>query len=178
VLLTAEDLPTLADDGCYHELLDWVLSEVTPPGGLHGQTLTAVAALLHAYVRQNRLGRVLAGDPGIILGRNPDRVRAPDICFIARERVPAGGIPAGYLEIVPDFVVEIVSPINRAGEVEQKTQEWLQAGVRRIWVVYPETHSVTAYRTLADVRVSTESETIDGAPVLPEFAMQVADLCA
>ncbi len=56
---------------------------------------------LTAHIRGSNLGVVLVGDPGIVLHRNPDRVRAPDVCYISQERIPAGGIPSGYLDVVP-----------------------------------------------------------------------------
>ena len=176
LLLTAEDLLKLPDDGRFYELLDGELVEMSPPGGAHGKVTLMVGYHLLAHVKANELGEVLAGDPGIILRRNPDRVRAPDVCFIARERLPAGGIPAGYLEVVPDFIVEVVSPGDRAAEVQEKAEEWLRAGARLVWVLYPKTRSILAYQGLASARVYADADTITGAPVLPDFSIGVAEL--
>src|SRR5487761_1855071 len=147
-LSTAEDLLKLPDDGKLYELLDGELVEMSPPGGTLGKAMAKISQLLLNHVEGPGLGEVLCGDPGIILLRYPDRVRAPDVCFIARERVPAGGISAKYLEVVPDFVIEIVSPDDRASEVQEKIEEWLRAGARLVWAVYPQTRSVVAYRGL------------------------------
>ena len=175
-LITAEELLTLPDDGKCYELLDGELVGTMPPGGEHALVMVSASFALRAYVRDHALGAVLAGDPGIILHRNPDRVRAPDVCFISRERVPEGGIPQGYLEVVPDFMIEIVSPGDSAGEVQAKLEEWLRAGARLVWAMYPDTCSIVAYKSLQSGRVFAESELIDAAPVLPEFSIRVADL--
>ena len=177
-LLTAEDLFKLPDDGYRYELLDGELVKMAPPGGEHGLVLFDVTLPLGNYVTAHDLGAVLVGGPGIVLRRNPDRVRAPDLCFIARDRIPAGGLPRGYLEVIPDLVVEVISPGDRAAEVQEKVEEWLTAGVRLVWALYPRTRSVAAYQSLTVVRVYTESDVLDGAPVLPGFSWPVASLFA
>lgn len=175
-LLTAEDLFELPDDGRRYELLDGELKEMTPPGGEHGGVEANLTYLLNAHVRERGLGRVLSGDPGVFLRRNPDRVRAPDVCFIAAGRLPGDKPPAGYLEIVPDLIIEIISPNDKASDVQQKIEEWLAAGAKLVWALYPATHSIVAYRSLTDIRVYTEADTIDGSPVLPDFTCKVAEL--
>jgi Uma2 family endonuclease len=173
--LTAEDLLALPDDGLRHELLDGELVDVAPPGGEHGSVQMNIGVVLIAHVKPRGLGVVL-GEVGVILRRDPDRVRAPDVCFIARDRLPQGRVPKGYLELVPDLVVEVVSPSDRAEEVQQKIEEWLRAGARLVWVVYPATRSVAAYRGGAEAHLYAEPGTLDGAPVLPDFACPVAEL--
>jgi Uma2 family endonuclease len=176
-LLTIEDLAHLPDDG-YHryELLDGELISMAPAGGEHGGSVTRWAAQLWMHVDSRQLGMVLTGDVGIILRRNPDRVRAPDVCFIARDRLPPGGISRSFLEIVPDLIIEVVSPGDTASEVQQETEEWLSAGARLVWNAYPDTRSVMAFRSLDQVRVYSANDTLDGSPVLPQFTCLVADL--
>ncbi|MBI4498633.1 MAG: Uma2 family endonuclease [Chloroflexi bacterium] len=177
-LLTAEDLLRLPEDECRYELLDGELVTMAPTGAEHGRIAARVAYRLLMHVEAHNGGAVLTNDPGIILRRNPDRVRAPDVCFIARERIPAGGLPQGYLETVPDLIVEVVSPNDTAVDVQQKVEEWLQAGARLVWVVYPGTRSVVVYQSLTQVRVYKEGDTLDGAPVWSDFACPVASLFA
>lgn len=175
-LMTAEELLKLPDDGRRYELLDGELVEMAPAGWEHGRVAARAAHRLLGHVEAQQLGEVVSGDPGIILRRNPDRVRAPDVCFVARDRLPREGVLKGYVDIVPDLVVEVISPNDTAAEVQQKIEEWLSAGARLVWAMYPDTRSVVAYRGLADVRVYTESDTLDAAPVLPDFTCPVASL--
>lgn len=175
-LLSAEDLLKLGEDGRWCELLDGRLVKMAPAGGIHGEIVSRADYVLRTHVDANQLGKVLAGDPGIILSRNPDRVRAPDVCFIAREHVPEEGLPSGYLEIVPDFVIEVISPGDTASEVEAKVEEWLRAGVRLVWAMYPKTRSLVAYESLAVVHLYTETDTVSGATVLPDLSIRVAEL--
>lgn len=176
-LLTADDLLRLPDDGWRYELLDGVLVKMSPPGARHGGVGGNVYYALRSFVTTRGLGIVLL-DVGIILRHNPDRVRAPDVCFISRERVPTGGIPSGYLEFVPDLIVEVVSPFDRRGEVRRKVEEWLRSGARLVWVVDPERRSVAVYRPGQPAQTLTEGDTLDAAPVLPDFSTAARDFFA
>jgi len=84
-------------------------------------------------------------------------------------------LPEGFIEVVPDLIVEIVSPSDRAGAVQQKTDEWLRAGARLVWTVYPETRTVVA-QTSDATQAYREGDTLTGEPVLPGFAAPVAAL--
>jgi len=177
-LMTAEDLLRLPTDACRYELLDGELIEMSPANGRHNKIMGRITVLLTNYTDLGALGDVLPGDTGFVLRRNPDRVRAPDVCFIAANRLPPEGIPPAFLEIVPDLVVEIVSPSDSAAMVQQKTEEWLQAGVRLVWTVYPETRTVVASQNLEATRIYHETDTLSGEPVLPDFSVLVAALFA
>jgi Uma2 family endonuclease len=177
-LITAEELFAMGD--CYPnvELIDGQLRELPAADWTHGERMLAVGIMIGGYVRAQRLGEVAVGGTGIVLSRDPDTVRGADVAFISAERLPSDRPITGYSEIVPDFVVEVVPPGDRADEIEQKVAQWLEAGVRLVWVVYPATRHVVAYRELAHPRVYTDAETIDGEPVLPGFACAVAEIFA
>lgn len=115
----------------------------------------------------------IGNETGVRLRRNPDRVRAPDAYLIMRNRLPRGRSITGYLEVVPDWIVEVVSPNDRASEVQDKVQEWLHAGARLVWVLYPKTRTLLAHRGRRDVVVFESHEEADGAPVLPDFRCRV-----
>src|SRR5207245_800698 len=83
---------------------------------------------LGAHVRAAALGRVYA-EAGFKLASDPDTVRGPDIAFISRGRLPDPE-PAGFPDLAPDLVVEVLSPGDRPGEVLAKVADWLSAGRR------------------------------------------------
>ena len=74
--------------------------------------------------------------------------------------------------------MEVISPSDYAAEVHRKVQEWPDAGVKAVWVVYPDTKVVTVHRSRQDVRGFSEGDTFDGAPVLPEFSVRVSEFFA
>lgn len=175
-LLTAEELLLMPDNDMRTELLDGVLIEMSPPGGVHARVMARLVRILGNYVEEHALGEVLTGDPGVILRRNPDRVRAPDVCFIAKERLPSTGVPDGYLDFVPDLIAEIISPEDRPGAVRQKVAEWLDGGARLVWIVYPNSRRVVAKRHRADERIFHVGEKLDAEPVLAGFSVPVSEL--
>ncbi|MHB8575616.1 MAG: Uma2 family endonuclease [Dehalococcoidia bacterium] len=175
-LLTAEDLYCLPSIDGRSELLDGRLVEMAPVGAEHNGAMNNTAFHLTNHVRQKALGWVLPGDTGVILHRNPDRVRCPDVCFIARERIPAGALPGGFLTVVPDLIVEIVSPSDTATAVLEKTEEWLNAGARLVWTLHPRTHSVVTTDASGLSRTLHEGDILTGGDVLPGFSLPVAAL--
>lgn len=176
VLLTADDLLRISGAGKRYELVRGELIEMAPAGGRHGRVAIRIGSRLNIHVEQQDLGEVLAAETGFRLERNPDRVRAPDVAFVAKGRLPPGDLPVGFLDIVPDLVVEVVSPGDTASYIQAKVEDWLRAGVRLAWVLYPDTRSVAVYRSLDKVRVLTEADHLHGDPVLPRFSCSVTDL--
>jgi Uma2 family endonuclease len=157
------------------ELIDGVPIEMSPPGFEATTTAGSVIWLLSAHVRPGGLGHVLT-DPGVILRRNPDLVRAPDAAFIRSGRIPVGQMPTGYSDIVPDLIVEVVSPGDRPSEIQTKIREWIEGGARLVWVIYPATKTVQVIRSLQDREVLGVDDRLSGGDVLPGFSCSVAEI--
>jgi Uma2 family endonuclease len=113
---------------------------------------------------------------GFVLRRDPDTVRAADIAFVRRERLPAGDLPRGFFEGAPDLVVEILSPSDRYTDILRKVSEWLEAGAAMVWVVDPEHHGVMVFRSDGTLRLLGESDSLEGEEVLPGFRYPVGEL--
>ena len=149
---------------------------MTPAGGRHGQVAHKAGLVIGNHVLAPNLGRVFAAETGFLLQRGPDTVRAPDVAFVAGDRLGAADVPAGFLEMAPDLAVEVVSPSDSAAAVQAKVDDWLRAGTRLVWVMYPETRSVTAHRPARPATVVPEPGALDGAPVFSDFKIPVRDL--
>jgi len=176
-LLTAEELFWIPDNGRRTELMKGELLEMPPAGGRHGSRAMRLGVRLGAYVLDNQLGEVFAAETGFILAREPDTVRAPDVAFVSQNRLPAP-IPDGYLELTPDLAVEVVSPNDTRREVRDKVNEWLDAGVRMVWVVDAKRKIVTEYLAKGEINVFGESDMLDGGDVVPGFSLQVREIFA
>jgi Uma2 family endonuclease len=105
-------------------------------------------------------------------------VRAADASFMSYARVPANEKPASYLDIAPELVLEVMSPNDKAVEIEKKVQEWLDFGVLIVLVAYPDTKRLHVFRAGGEVAVLTMDDTFDGGDVLPGFTLRVRDLFA
>lgn len=173
-LMTAEEFFQLPDDGMCHELVGGEVHTSPPPGGPHGTATVGIASVLSNHIFPRRLGRLFS-QSGFRIERDPDTVRAPDVAFVSATRLPVGPLPLGYPDLVPDLVVEVVSPSDTATEVHERMQEWLRLGARLAWLAYPRTRSVAVYRPGGDFRLLGPEDMIDGGDVLPGFQCRVSD---
>jgi Uma2 family endonuclease len=176
-LMTAEELWELPErPGMRYELVEGVLVEVPGAGALHNLIAALVYRLIYDFVRGRNLGLVFTDGLAYILGRNPDRVRIPDVSFVSRERVPADGVPVGFWPGAPDLAVEIVSPNDRAEDVHEKVREYLASGVRLVWVLWPGSRSVGVHAPGEPTRELGPGDELDGGDVLPGFRVGVTAL--
>jgi Uma2 family endonuclease len=172
--ITGDELLALGDIGrC--ELVEGKIVMLSPTGGPQGGIEVNFAVALATFVRPRNLGLVRSGEVGIYTHRDPDTVRGADVLYISKERA-AKLNPAGYMDVAPDLIVEVLSPDDRMSEVLQKLREYFDIGVQLVWIADPATRTVYAYRSLTEVRLFAESEVLPGDQVLPGFSVSVAEL--
>lgn len=172
--LTIRDLAAMPDDGKLRELVDGQMVEWDVPTLLHALLLARLASELVLFVLRNRLGFVAAGDPMIKIEGSEHDVRGPDIALFAGRQLPDdAGAPA--TDAIPDLVVEVLSPSDRADRVLDKVHDWLRAGVRLLWYVDPQTGVTTVYHG-DRVSVVGPDEVLDGKDVVPGFEVRIGDL--
>jgi Uma2 family endonuclease len=177
-LLTAEEFMRLPDppDGARQELIEGRVVTMPPPKGIHGVVCNRLGRLLGNHVDAHGLGWVASNDAGVILEREPDTVRGPDLAYYSKERVPV--LPTGYFEVPPDLAVEVLSPDDAASRINSKVRHYLAHGVRLVWVVDPEERTVTVYRSREQIRILEETGMLGGEDVLPGFECPVRELFA
>ena len=143
-----------------------------PPTSVeHGYISANLSSLLHLYVRENQLGRVIISDTGF---RVSEQVLIPDIAFLANARIPDNLSKAS--PIPPDLAVEVVSPTDVLYRVEEKAFAYLEAGTQLVWVLKPRSKTVTVYRSETDITLLTRNDTLTGENVIEGFSCQVAEL--
>jgi Uma2 family endonuclease len=175
--VTVEELETMSLDGLW-ELIDGELVEVTPASDEPSSTGATIVFLLGQYVRPAKLGRVYGADGGFVLFPGRDMVLVPDAAFVKAERAPQGAARKRFPRLAPDLAVEVLSPSNRMAEALRKVALYLEAGVPLVWLVDPDSQSVTVFRPDAAPAIFRASDTLDGGNVLPDFRVQVAEIFA
>ena len=170
--MTAEELIKLEDDSHRHELIKGELLTMPPPGFPHGTVTMNLSGLLWSYVTTNNLGRV-ASEMGYKLESDPDTVLAPDISFIARDRV--GIRSEGYRSGPPDLAVEVLSPSDRKTQVERKTALWLEFGAKAVWNVDPRKRTIEVVRRDGERKLFHETDELVDDTV-PGFRVKVSDI--
>ena len=169
---TAEDLERLSDEGYHYELIKGELREMAPPGGTHGSATSRISYYVSAIVYGQDLGDVFAAETGFLVSRYPDTVLAPDLAFIAKDRLP-DPLPRSYVPVVPDIVLETRSPNDTKREVADKVDRWLALGVRLVWELNPQTRVLTVHRPNQDPHLLGIGDTLDGGDMLPGLSVPV-----
>lgn len=175
-LLTAEELLRMPEDDLRHELVDGRLITMSPPGFAHGICGNRLATALTVFVHQRRLGLVAPQDTGFKLKSDPDTVRAPDVAFVSRARLPRGELPVTYWDGAPDLAVEVLSPDDRLREIEKKIREYLACGATSVWVVCPRTRTVTVRHAGTRPVIIREGDALEDPIVLPGFSHPLSEL--
>lgn len=157
------------------ELVKGVPVEMTPTGTSHGAVSMWIGYLILNYVETHDLGMVTAAETGFVLSTDPAIVRAPDVGFIAKARLTSP-TSERFFDGPPDFAVEVVSPGDTATDIHDKVMEFLHAGTRLVWVVYPRSKTVMVYKPDADAHIFDANGVLDGGEVLPGFTLPVREV--
>jgi Uma2 family endonuclease len=149
--------------------------EMSRPGERHGFVCLNVGRLLGNYAFQRRKGYACGNDTGLILERNPDTVRGPDVVFY-EEAQRYDDLNPGYSDRLPTLAVEVLSPNDQWGKVTRRLTDFLGRGIAVIWLVDPEGRSVILYRRDQLPQVFEGDDDLLGEPELPGFRCRVGDL--
>jgi Uma2 family endonuclease len=171
-LMTAEQIP-LAAATRRTELIRGELTEMTPVGRLHSRIVGRMLGWLEPFVTRAKLGEA-GSEMGFILSRDPDTVRAPDVHFVAASRLATAG--EVFIQGAPDLAVEVLSPEDRASEIQGKVREYLSAGSHQVWVVDPHHQTVAVYRPSGDAHIYAGDDEVSASDLLPGFSFRCADL--
>lgn len=174
---TEQDLVDIeARENRLYELEDGVLVEKTM--GCHESLLALLMGTeLMLFLRQHDGGQAFTTDaPFRIL---PGTVKMPDVCFVSWERLfRQTSKRTPIYSVVPDFVVEILSPSNTKREMANKLEMYFRAGVRLVWYIDPKRRCADCFRSVTDVVHLDETGEIDGGEVLPGFKISLHTLFA
>lgn len=177
-LFTAADLaalPTSLPTGdVRYELDDGKLVILALNDDFHSICHTQIIAILNRpeAVRHGQA----RGSIGFVLRRNPDRVVGADAAFILKQSLPVKRSKEGYLETIPELVVEVKSKNDTDAELNDKVDEYLTAGVRIVWVLDSDKRTVTIHRSDMPVRVLTVTEMLTADGLIPDFNVPVSRL--
>ena len=178
-LLTAADLAALPSElpsgTIRYELHHGVLVTMPPPGDIHGAVELNVGTELKVQGERQGHGKARSGDVGIVLARNPDHVHGADAVFVTNARLPIRRSPEGYLETIPDLIVEVRSKNDTLVGLQRKAQDYLDAGAVVVWVVDPINRNVVEYRQGAAARTYPEDDVLTVDDVIPGFSLPVRD---
>jgi len=173
-LMTADELLRLDLPGKSTELIRGRLIVREPPGARHGAVVMRIGYQIMNHAEALDLGRVYA-ESGFKIESNPDTVRAPDVAFIAKARLPEVD-PPGYASWAPDLAVEVLSHDDHPARTLAKVAQWLEAGVRLVWTVDCERRTGHVYRADGTESLLGLGDALSGEDVLPGFSCQLGEI--
>ena len=153
---------------------DGTLTIMTPVSPISGGREAEFITDINLYVRAHG-GRAYSSSTGFKL---PDSsVKSPDACYVSAERI-AGFTEEElrhFVELVPEFVVEVVSPSDELSAVEDKMRNaWIRNGVRLAWLVDVDADKLWIYRADGSVElVHPLDRVLTGEDVLPGFSFDL-----
>ena len=163
-------LPKLAHK---YELLNGEVI-MAPAGMYHDEIVINLGSVLRTFAHSNQLGRVYASSVGYRLSQGD--IVSPDVSFVDVARLENGESPDGYGQFAPDLAIEIVSPNDRATEIEQKITLYLAHGTRLVWVINPRLKTATIHRADGSIQRIRTEDALDGEDVLPGFKCVLKDI--
>ncbi len=171
--VTLEEFLELEDPENLLELVNGEVIRMTPPKNPHNLACCRFARFLANFVEDRGLGWVLTNDSAVIIPGEKDTLRGVDVGYWSLKDNPV--LPDDYFETPPDIAVEVVSPNDRRKAVLQKVRQYVEFGVKLVWVADPETETITVYAgSMKGVEHHAE-DTLDGGTVLPGFTRPVKD---
>jgi Uma2 family endonuclease len=172
-VITDEELLQLPKDGNKYEVVDGELVVMSPAGFTHEEVIARLFVKMRSFADERGLGTVL-GSNLLYVFPSGNR-RGPDVSFIAADRVTAETRSQVFPKMAPDLAVEVLSPSARPRRVLDRVGEYLESGVRLVWVIDPQKRRALAYRSLSEASEVTSSDALDGADVLRGFVCPLAD---
>lgn len=139
----------------------------------HGIIQANLIGELRSYLKNNPIGHIATDTNFRLWSDRPQESRIPDVCFIAKDRLPKD--LRRFPDIAPDLAVEVVSPDDSFERVLQKVDEFLQQGTRVVWVVIPKTREVLV---CTPERKLSVRDVLAAPELLPDFELPVHEVFA
>ena len=120
---------------------------VPPAGGESSYRSVTLAAQLERWAKRNSRGRAFDSSVQFILPSGAGR--SPDAAWVSKERLArlTKQQRREFLRLVPEFVVEVMSPTDRLRAAQRKMEEeWIANGVDLGWLIDGDTETVYVYR--------------------------------
>jgi len=176
-LLTVEQYAALEEPvGVRYELSEGELIVTPSPDLFHNELRDELNARLRSFVKGHRLGLVTSETD---MQLADDVVRRPDVAFISAERLRGIDRHKVPVPLSPDLVIEIVSENDRADDLMLKVTQYLTAGSRAVWLLYPNTRLAYRYvpgRLEPEVRSADAGHVFEEPEILPGFSLPLGEI--
>jgi Uma2 family endonuclease len=170
---TDEEIMSLPDSGYSYELVNGELAMSPKNNPRHGRTCIKISTRMETFAEKHNLGWVFDSNTGFwMVNRN---LRAPDVSFITTARLPQEH-EQGFFEGAPDLIVEVLSPTNRRGEMDERLRDFFESGTKLAWIINTDQQFAEVCHSLTDRKIVGSGGVLDGEDLLPGFKLPLAEL--
>ncbi|MBP0028834.1 Uma2 family endonuclease [Roseofilum sp. Guam] len=143
-------------------------------GAISGNRESDLNADVVIWNRQTKLGKVFSSSTVFVLPNGGKR--SPDVAWIANQRWETLTLEEQekFAPICPDFVIELRSRSDSLTQLQEKMQEYLDAGLKLGWLIDPQNQQVEIYRPNQPIETVQLPTTLSGETVLPGFTLELA----
>ncbi len=123
------------------------------------------------YTLKKKVGGLLSAE--LITYTKPFKYRKPDLAYVDKGQIKRG--KEGE-KIISAFMVEIISENDQVNPLQEKVEEYFQAGVKVVWLIYPNFERVDVYTSPVDVKICKDEALCSAEPVIPGFVLPAKEV--
>jgi Uma2 family endonuclease len=174
-----EEFQTLPRDGSKRfELIEGEVFMTPSPNTAHQRAVRRLLRALDDFVERQGLGEVFIAPYDIVFSKWT--ALEPDLLFIRKERRSI--ITEANVQGVPDLVIEVLSPSNKAYDRETKLRAYEKSGVPELWYIDPEEKTAEVLNLGSDHRYVLTAKLAGNdaivSKVLPGFSLTLDEVFA
>ena len=151
---------------------DLKLIVMAPTGGESGKKNSKLNLRIGIWNEQTELGEVFDSSTGYDLTAFGCGKPSPDVSWIEKSRLEGVNI-VGFIPIVPDFVIELLSATDSLSATKTKMEQYQRVGVRLGLLVDPKNKQVTIYKPGQEPEMLEDPNSIDCNEVMPGFILDM-----
>lgn len=162
------------------ELIRGEIWEMSPVKFGHSESAKIIYDGIYDYLKENPIGAVYSETVFILEDKTDwvDGSRVPDVMYVEQTRLDQyRAANPDYrdkpLVLVPDLVIEVISPKDSYSKVNEKIEAYLSDGVRLLWIVDPQRKTIAVYEGSDTPKTLREGDVLSGGAVLVGFEMGV-----
>ncbi|HLP91772.1 MAG TPA: Uma2 family endonuclease [Nostocaceae cyanobacterium] len=167
--LTLEEFLALPDSDIVYEFVSGAAipkykdSQMSPKF-FHSSTTGSLFILLSTWAQEK--GRVVVEWAVKLTKNQQDWIPVPDLTYISYNRLSSDWLKDEACPIVPELVIEIISPGQTFGDMIEKATNYLQAGVNLVWVIDTISQTITVF-TSSSLPITFRDDQIISHEILP-----------
>ena len=150
-----------------------IVPPTSPESGWRNSELTTDFTI---WSRKDKTG--IAFDSSTMFTLPNSAKRSPDVSWMTKEKWNTLSLSERrrFSRVVPDFVIELLSPSDNLADTQIKMEEYIENGVRLGWLIDPSEQKVHIYRANGETEILDNPEKVSGEDILEGFELNVREI--